>query len=69
LYSTPAVFITNVSSCRYASFQTMTAARRKSLCGSIILCWNTTAAVRAIQVYYVEGDATKGPLLYSIPLD
>jgi len=69
LYSTPAVFITNASSCRYASFQNMAAASRRSLRGSIIACWNTVASVRAIQIYYVHGDATKGPLLYSIPLD
>jgi len=69
LYSTPAVFITNASSCRYASFQNMAAASRRSLRGSIIACWNTLASVRAIQIYYVHGDATKSPLRYSIPLD
>jgi len=69
LYSTPAVFITNAGSCRYASFQNMSLAQRTSLRGTIIACWNTTASVRAIQIYYVTGNATKGPLLHSIPLD
>jgi prepilin-type N-terminal cleavage/methylation domain-containing protein len=68
LYSGPAVFITNVTSCRYASFQTMSLARRTSLRGSIVVCWNTAASVRAIQVYFVDGNANKSPLLYSIPL-
>ncbi len=69
LYSTPAVFITNASSCRYASFQNMSLAQRTSLRGTIVVCWNTTASVRAIQIYFVKGDATKSPLLHSIPLD
>jgi prepilin-type N-terminal cleavage/methylation domain-containing protein len=69
LYSNPAVFITNTSACRYASFQSMTLARRTSLRGSIVVCWNTVATVNAIQIYFVRGDATKSPLLHSIPLD
>jgi prepilin-type N-terminal cleavage/methylation domain-containing protein len=69
LYSVPAVFITNASSCRYASFQNMSLAQRTSLRGSIIACWNTATTVRAIQIYFVQGDATKSPLLHSIPLD
>ena len=69
LYSTPALFITNASSCRYASFQNMSLAQRTSLRGAIVVCWNTVAAVNAIQIYFVRGDATKGPLLHSIPLD
>jgi len=69
LYSTPAVFITNASSCRYARFQNMTVAQRTSLRGTIVACWNATASVRAIQIYFVKGDATKGTLLHSIPLD
>ena len=69
LYSTPAVFITNASSCRYASFQNMSFAQRTSLRGSIVACWNTAANVRAIQIYFVRGDATKSALLHSIPLD
>jgi prepilin-type N-terminal cleavage/methylation domain-containing protein len=69
LYSTPAVFITNASACRHASFQNMSLAQRTSLRGSIVVCWNTVASVRAIQVYFVKGDATKSPLLHSIPLD
>jgi type II secretory pathway pseudopilin PulG len=69
LYSTPAVFITSASSCRYASFRNMSLAQRTSLRGSIVVCWNTAANVRAIQIYFVGGDATRGPLLHSIPLD
>jgi prepilin-type N-terminal cleavage/methylation domain-containing protein len=69
LYSTPAVFITSASGCRHASFQSMTLARRTSLRGSIVVCWNTATNVRAIQIYYVDGNATKGPLLHSTPLD
>jgi prepilin-type N-terminal cleavage/methylation domain-containing protein len=68
LYSTPAVFITNAGSCRYASFQSMSLAQRTSLRGTIVVCWNTLAAVNAIQIYFVRGDATKSPLLHSIPL-
>lgn len=68
LYSTPAVFITNSGSCRYASFQNMSLAQRTSLRGAIVVCWNTLASVRAIQIYFVNGDATKSPLLHSIPL-
>lgn len=68
LYSNPAVFITNTSACRYASFQSMTLARRTSLRGTIVVCWNTLSSVNAIQIYFVRGDGTKSPLLYSIPL-
>ena len=64
-YTPPAVFITNVSSCRYASFP---AAGNLNLRGAVIACWNTATAIRAIQIYYVKGDGKKGPLLYSIPL-
>jgi hypothetical protein len=46
----------------------MSLARRTSLRGSIVVCWNTAASVRAIQVYFVGGNANKSPLLYSIPL-
>ncbi len=52
-----------------ASFQNMSFAQRTSLRGSIVACWNTAANVRAIQIYFVRGDATKSPLLHSIPLD
>ncbi len=69
LYSTPAVFITNSGSCRYASFQNMSLAQRTSLRGTILVCWNTATNVRAIQIYFVKGDAAKSPLLHSIPLD
>jgi type II secretory pathway pseudopilin PulG len=68
LCSEPAVFITNVSSCRYAGFQTMRLARRTSLRGSIVVCWNTAANVHAIQIYFANGTARKSPLLYGIPL-
>jgi len=63
----PAVFITNVSSCQWASSFSPTDKAR--LRGSVIACWNTATGIRAIQIYYVKGDGTKGPLLYSIPLD
>lgn len=64
----PAVFITSASSCRWASFQNMSLAQRTSLRGSIVVCWNTAAGVRAIQIYFVNGNAAKSPLLHSIPL-
>jgi prepilin-type N-terminal cleavage/methylation domain-containing protein len=64
-YTPPAVFITNASSCRYASFS---AAGNANLRGSVIACWNTATGIGAIQIYYVKGDGKKGPLLYSIPL-
>ena len=64
-YTPPAVFITNVSSCRYANFP---AAGNANLRGAVIACWNTTATVPAVQIYYVYGSGKKGPLLYSIPL-
>jgi prepilin-type N-terminal cleavage/methylation domain-containing protein len=62
----PAVFITNTSSCRWASI--LTATEATNLRGAIIVCWNTLTAVNAIQIYYVKGDGKKGPLLYGIPL-
>lgn len=57
----PAVFITNASGCRYASFQTQTAAVRSNLRGTVVACWNTLAAVNAIEIYYVGKDGTKAP--------
>ena len=46
----------------------MSVAQRTSLRGSIVVCRNTVASVNAVQVYFVRGDATKSPLLHSIPL-
>ena len=57
----PAVLITNASSCRYASFQTQSAAIRNNLKGAVIACWNTLAAVNAIQVYYIDNKGIKSP--------
>jgi prepilin-type N-terminal cleavage/methylation domain-containing protein len=60
--ATPAVLITNATGCRYASFQTQSAAIRNNLRGTVIACWNTLAAVNAIQVYYVDKNGTKSPM-------
>jgi len=67
----PAVFITDDATCRYEAVLDWNGKKnlRERLRGAVIACWNTTATVPAIQIYYVKGDGTKGPLLYSIPLD
>ena len=59
--ATPAVFITNAAGCRYASFQTQSAAIRNNLRGTVIACWNTLAAVNAIEIYYVDKNGVKSP--------
>jgi len=55
----PAVLITNATGCRYASFQGQTLAIRTNLKGTVIACWNTLAAVNAIEVYYVNSSGAK----------
>jgi len=67
----PAVFITNNAICRYEGVLDRNGKNdlRERLRGAVVVCWNTAATVPAIQIYYVKGDGTKGPLLYSIPLD
>ena len=68
-YGPPAVFITNEVAYRYGSIQNAANDTLRSfLRGAVIACWNNQNAVRAIEIYYVKGDGTKGPLLYSIPL-
>ena len=57
----PAVLITSATGCRYASFQTQTAAFRNNLRGCVIACWNTLAAVNAIEIYYVDNKGVKSP--------
>ncbi len=63
----PAVLITDDATCRYEGVLNSTG--KVVLRGAVVVCWNTAATVPAIQIYYVKGDGTKGPLLYSIPLD
>ena len=67
----PAVFITDNAICRHEGVLDWNGKKdlRERLRGAVIVCWNTAATVPAIQIYYVKGDGTKGPLLYSIPLD
>ena len=55
------MFITNSGGCRYASFQNMSLAQRTSLRGTIVVCWNTLASVRAIQIYFVNGRRDQEP--------
>jgi type IV pilus assembly protein PilA len=55
----PAVFITSATGCRYASFHTQTATIRDTLKGTVIACWNTLAAVNAIEIYYVDLKGVK----------
>ena len=57
----PAVLITRATGCRYASFQGQSAAIRNNLKGCIIACWNTLAAVNAIEIYYVDKNGVKSP--------
>jgi type IV pilus assembly protein PilA len=59
--ATPAVFITNATGCRYASFQTQSATIRNNLRGTVIACWNTLAAVNAIEIYFVDRNGVKSP--------
>jgi type IV pilus assembly protein PilA len=59
--ATPAVFITNATGCRYASFQTQSATIRTNLRGTVIACWNTLAAVNAIEIYFVDKNGVKSP--------
>jgi prepilin-type N-terminal cleavage/methylation domain-containing protein len=65
----PAVLITNAPGCRYASFQTQSAAIRANLKGCVLVCWNTLAAINAIEVYYVDKNGVKSsatPTLVSL---
>jgi type IV pilus assembly protein PilA len=59
--ATPAVFITNATGCRYASFQTQSATIRTNLRGTVIACWNTLAAVNAIEICFVDKNGVKSP--------
>jgi prepilin-type N-terminal cleavage/methylation domain-containing protein len=64
----PAVLITNATGCRYASFQTQSAAIRGGLAGTTIVCWNTLAAVNAVQIYHVDRNGVKSPTLETLTL-
>jgi prepilin-type N-terminal cleavage/methylation domain-containing protein len=64
----PAVFITNATGCRYASFQTQSSSIRSNLAGSTIVCWNTLAAVNAVQIYHVDRNGVKSPTLETLTL-
>jgi hypothetical protein len=55
----PAVLITNATGCRYASFQGQSVAIRTNLKGTVIACWNTLAAVNAVEIYYVSRSGAK----------
>ncbi len=55
------MFITNATGCRYASFQTQSATIRNNLRGTVIACWNTLAAVNAIEIYFVDKNGVKSP--------
>ena len=55
----PAVLITSATGCRYASFQGQSVAIRNNLKGTVIACWNTLAAVNAIEIYYVDRSGAK----------
>ena len=67
--ATPAVFITNATGCRYASFQTQSATIRNNLRGTVIACWNTLAAVNAIEIYYVDKNGVKSPTATLVSLN
>jgi len=61
-YAPPAVFITNEPSCRYAGFDNAANDSFRSLLrGTVVACWNNQNAVRAVEVYYVDGDGMKSP--------
>jgi prepilin-type N-terminal cleavage/methylation domain-containing protein len=64
----PAVFITNASGCRYASFQTQSSTVRTRLAGATVVCWNTLSSVNAIQIYHVDRNGVKSPTLEQITL-
>jgi prepilin-type N-terminal cleavage/methylation domain-containing protein len=64
----PAVLITNATGCRYASFQTQSSTIRMNLAGATIVCWNTLAAVNAIQIYHVDKNGVKSPTAEEITL-
>ena len=64
----PAVLITSATGCRYASFQTQSATIRSKLQGCVIACWNSLAAVNAIEVYYVDKNGIKSPTTMLVSL-
>ena len=67
-YDPPAVFITNESSCRYASFQAASNDTfRHLLRGTVIACWNNQNAVRAVEIYSVDGDGVKSETVARVP--
>jgi prepilin-type N-terminal cleavage/methylation domain-containing protein len=66
--ATPAVFITSAAGCRYASFQTQSVTVRNNLKGTVIACWNTLAAVNAIEIYYVDRSGVKAPAVTLVSL-
>jgi type IV pilus assembly protein PilA len=67
-YRPPAVFITNTTGCRYASFQTQSATIRTGLRGTIVACWNTLAAVNAIEIYSVDKNGVKSASVTRVSL-
>jgi prepilin-type N-terminal cleavage/methylation domain-containing protein len=69
-YDPPAVFITNEPRCRYGSFDAAANdSFRGLLRGSVIACWNNQNAIRAIEVYYVDGDGMKSATVARVPFD
>jgi prepilin-type N-terminal cleavage/methylation domain-containing protein len=67
-YRPPAVFITSTTGCRYASFQTQSATIRAGLQGTVVACWNTLAAVNAIEIYAVDKNGVKSPTVTRVSL-
>jgi type IV pilus assembly protein PilA len=67
-YRPPAVFITNTTGCRYASFQTQSVTIRNALQGTVVACWNTLAAVNAIEIYTVNKNGVKSPTVTLVSL-
>jgi prepilin-type N-terminal cleavage/methylation domain-containing protein len=66
----PAVFITNEPRCRYGSIQdAANGSFRNLLKGAVVACWNNQHAVRAIEVYSIDGDGVRSATVSRVPFD
>ncbi len=62
----PAVLVTNCADAQYDAFDSLPAASRRLLAGSLVVAFNSTA--KTLDVFYVDGKGNKSPRMISTPI-
>ena len=65
LVKAPAVVVTNCANAQYDMFDSLPAASRRLLAGSLVVAFNSTA--KTLDVFYVDGKGNKSPSVVSAP--